>query len=152
MVGQLSVFAKAMHNFSKSVDQLFDGWLNPQVIQAIFFTAETAETEIICMHSDQWVGGHFSYIIHTNGVTHSHFGKFIEIKRPNRLVFTWQVSSADLSNSVIFIDISATSGGAKIILRQEMPLQWAEFVNEAEIAWTKLLKTFDEVLTEKHLC
>lgn len=146
MYYQFSVLATVSHQFSASAEQVFNAWLDTQFMWFVFFGSKISDTEVVTMQSDSRVGGRFAYIARKNGLLRSHLGEYLEINCPNRLAFTWQTKGFEMPDSHIIIDIAVTSQGSELTLRQEMPQYWAEFIEEAQFAWTGLLNAFDQAL------
>ena len=56
-------------------------------------------------------------------------GEFLEIDRPNKIVFTW-ISEGFVDLSVLTISLVATEEGTKLILRHGLPEAVADVHNE----------------------
>ena len=81
------------------VEVVFDAWLDPELL-AKFMRGmpEMSETDV---KIDARVGGHFTYSMNLGDEKIPHTGKFIEISRPERLVFTWQSQYSVVDNSTV---------------------------------------------------
>jgi len=143
---QLSVWATATHQFSSSAEQVFEGWLDTQIMLTAFFGSDVTADDLISSQSEPFIGGHFAYIASLNGVNRSHLGEYLEIRKPSRLVFSWQANWVELPASKICIDIVDNAYGSIVLLKHELPFHWAELVWQAEAAWIKLLADFDRAL------
>ena len=75
--------------FSASAEQVFDAWLDPAMIGQWMFGPKLRDEEIVSLKVDAQVGGRFSFVVRREGKELDHVGKYLEIDRPRRLVFTW---------------------------------------------------------------
>ena len=96
------------------------------------------DEEIVHLALTPKVGGSFSFLVTRNGEDIEHVGKYLEIVRPSRLVFTWIVTK-DSIGSRILVDIVPGETGCELTLTHELHPSWAEQVGQIEGAWSKML-------------
>lgn len=146
---KLTLLATAAHQFCVGAEQVFLGWLDVEIMSAAFF-GSNPDIQLISCQSDPVVGGYFAYAAKLNGIDRNHTGKYLELRKPNKLVLTWQVNLVELPATKLSIHIEDKPEGAHLLLAHELPLDWAEFVTNAEIAWTQFLSDFDKALMFKN--
>ena len=67
-----------------------------------------------------------------------HIGKYLEMKRPTRLVFTWMIAGAEMGSRVL-LDFAEEGETCTLTLTHELHPTWAEHVGKMEGSWAKLL-------------
>ena len=70
------------------IEKVFDAWLNPEMLSQFILPMPGMphpQTE-----TDAREGGNFTIIMQVGDDKIPHTGKYIEISRPNKLVFTWE--------------------------------------------------------------
>lgn len=146
---KLTLRATAAHQFSVGAEQVFLGWLDVEVMYAAFFGSNPS-LQVISCQSDPVVGGYFAYAAKLNGIDRNHTGEYLQLRKPNKLVLTWQVNLVELPPSKLYIHIEDKPEGAHLLLAHELPLDWGAFVASAESAWTQFLIDFDRALMFKN--
>ncbi|MFN8579657.1 MAG: SRPBCC domain-containing protein [Gemmatimonadaceae bacterium] len=87
-------------------ERVFDAWLNAELL-AIFMrptdaTRSTAEV-------DARVGGKFRIVMAHGGGEVQHWGEYLEITRPSRLVFTWISANTDERPTTVTVELTEES-------------------------------------------
>jgi uncharacterized protein YndB with AHSA1/START domain len=139
--------ARVTQRFTVSVEQVFDAWLNPDLISQWMFGPALRDEEVVQMTVDGRVGGAFSFVVRRQGIEIDHVGEYLEIDRPRRLVFTWDVRGHLDDESRVIIDITALDQGCELTLIHEMAPQWAEFAERSREAWAKMIGVLADKLT-----
>jgi uncharacterized protein YndB with AHSA1/START domain len=86
-VGQELVL-ELSHRFSAPRDDVFDAWINPEVLKRWWAAAPTWQTPLA--EVDAREGGTYRLSMRTDeGKVHTVAGEFTEIRAPERLVYTW---------------------------------------------------------------
>jgi uncharacterized protein YndB with AHSA1/START domain len=143
-----NVNVRVTRHFSASPEQVFDAWLDPEMIGKWMFgpAYPEREEEVVSISLDPRVGGTFSFVVRRQGQEIDHVGEYLEIDRPRRLVFTWGVADAGDSSRVI-IDIIPLQQGCELTLTHEMHPKWADFASRAEASWNKMLNVLATTLS-----
>lgn len=69
------------------------------------------------------------------------------MKRPDRLVFSWQVMEDPSGEaSLVAIEIVPVIGGCELTLTHEMSSKWEDFVEQSRTAWGTMLDKLTEIL------
>jgi uncharacterized protein YndB with AHSA1/START domain len=125
--------------FDASPERVFDAWLDPEMIGKWMFGVALREEEVLRIVSDARVGGSFSFLVRRQGQEIDHIGKYREIDRPRRLVFTWGIAGESEDESFVTIEIVPQGRGAELTLTHAMDSKWADYTSRAEDGWTKML-------------
>ena len=106
-----------------SIDRSFDAWLNPKML-AKFMRGmpEMSETEV---EIDAREGGRFTFIMCLGEEKIPHTGKYLEISRPDRLVFTWESQYSVVENSTVTLDFTKIDDE-----RTKISLSHVKFIDE----------------------
>ena len=142
----LPVHALVTHYFNTKPDRLFDAWLDPVMIGQFMFGPRVRDEEIVKLENEPYIGGSFTYSVKRKGIQLDHQGEYLEIDRPNCLVFTWSVKQEMNSHSRIVIEIYPKDHGSQLTLTQEMSAKWADFVHDSKIAWSIMLDKLQKAL------
>ena len=67
-----------------------------------------------------------------------HVGTYLEIERPNRLVFTWGIGEAEASR--VTVEIVRCEAGRELKLTHELHPDWADYADRTKAAWEKMLQ------------
>ena len=77
--------------FHAPIERVFDAWTNPQLL-AQWFGPENFE--VMEVEADCRPGGKYSIIIVSpDNQNIKHFGEYLEVKKPNKLIFTWVLNN-----------------------------------------------------------
>lgn len=135
---------KVVHRFKSAPERVFDAWLAPEIIGQWMFGPKLRDEEILRISIDAQVGGSFSFLVRRQGEDIDHVGRYLEIDRPRRLVFTWGIGEGD--SSLIVVEIAPDGTGCELTLTHELHPDWAEYAERTEAGWTKMLGVLAEVL------
>ena len=127
------------------IEKVFDAWLKPETISKFMMPMPgMKEPEV---SNNPRVGGEFSIIMFGENEQMPHKGKYIEIARPNTLVFTWEsaFSPADSKVSLLFTKIDETN--------TQIELTHVKFFNEEtrtnhEGGWGHILEMLEQTIVE----
>jgi len=129
---------RVTRRFAASAERVFNAWLDPASARRWLFATETGS--MVRYEIDPRVGGTFTFTDRRNGEDVEHTGKYLEIDRPRRLVFTFGVPAWSSEFAVIAIDIRSTpDGGCELTLTQEMKPEFAEYRERTQDGWTMIL-------------
>jgi uncharacterized protein YndB with AHSA1/START domain len=122
--------------FSASAERVFSAWLDPERARHFLFT-HPGKQEIVRAEIDARVGGKFLLVARRNGNDSDHFGEYLEIDRPRRLVFTLCVPAAWPGTSIVQIDIVPLEAGCEVTLRHEGVVE--QLAAPVEEGWTTFI-------------
>jgi uncharacterized protein YndB with AHSA1/START domain len=100
--------------FPASIEEVFDAWTDPARMADWFSPVGRAEVE-----ADVVVGGRLRVVMIDGDVRIEHDGEFLEVRRPNRLSFTWRSHFTGDQPTVVTVDLSDENGETRIVLRHD---------------------------------
>ncbi len=129
---------RVRRRFAASAERVFDAWLDPASARRWLFATETGE--MVRYEINPRVGGTFTFTDRRNGEDVEHTGKYLEIDRPRRLVFTFGVPAWSSEFAEVVVDIHPLpDGGCELTLTQEMKPEFAEYRERTQDGWTMIL-------------
>lgn len=139
--------AIAVQTFRVPAQRVYDAILDPDMIAQFMFGPLLREETILHIRADARIGGRFSYKVRRGETEIDHVGKFIELDRPNRIVFTWAIAGEGEDDpSIVTIDITPRPDGCSLRLTHEMDEKWAEFADRSRAAWEKMFSVLATLL------
>ncbi|NGP87091.1 SRPBCC family protein [Fodinibius halophilus] len=132
--------------FNVPAENVFDAWLDPEIISQWMFGPELRDEEIIKLETDPREGGPFSFVVRRGDDVLNHLGKYLEIDRPHRLVFTWGVESESAEESEVTIDIESTETSCQLTLVHELDPKWEEYACRTKEGWSTMLEKLKEIV------
>lgn len=126
------------------IEKVFDAWLSPETLSKFILPMPgmpQPDTE-----TDAREGGSFTIIMHVGDDKIPHTGKYLEINRPEKLVFTWE-SPFSTDNSTVTLNFSSIDEN-----KTKVELTHVKFINEEarsdhEGGWGNILDALNEVLS-----
>ena len=106
------------------------------------FDPRLRNEEVLHLTIEPRVGGSFSFLVSRDGRETNYIGRYMEISRPPRLVFTWASAPDSPEPGVagrVSVDILPRGSGCDLRLVHELPPHRAEFADAAREAWTQEL-------------
>jgi uncharacterized protein YndB with AHSA1/START domain len=143
-----NVKVSVTRRFDASPERVFDAWLDPGMIGKWMFGPALREEEVLRIVADARVGGSFSFLVRRQGQEIDHVGKYREIDRPRRLIFTWGIAGESEDESLVIIEIVPQETGAELTLTHEMGAKWADYAGRTEAGWTKMLEALAATLVQ----
>ncbi len=120
--------------FDASPEAVFEAWLDAEsVCQWLFATPGGVMEKVEIVPR---VGGGFTINERRGETLATHFGAYLEIDRPHRLVFTFSVS-ADVPETRVAVDVEPAPGGCRLTLTHEGV--WADYEERTRAGWTMIL-------------
>lgn len=130
--------AVAVQLFRVSAERVYDAILDADMIGRFMFGPLLRDETILHIRLDARVGGSFSHKVRRGEDEIDHVGRFLELDRPRRIVFTWSIAP-DVDGSTVSIDIAPAPEGCKLTLVHAMDPQWADYVDRSRDAWLRML-------------
>lgn len=143
------VKAIVTHRFAASAERVYDAWLDPQRIGRWMFGPGVRDERIVRLALEPRVGGRFSFVVDRQGLEVDHVGEYLELDRPQLLVFTWGTrdSLPDTSRVVVEI-VPHAGGGCDLTLTHIMGAAWAAYTDKAAGSWRRMLSVLERALTQ----
>ena len=118
-----------------SPERLFDAWLTPEVTGNWLFAS--ASRPLAHAEIDARVAGGFRFIESDDGAAIEHTGKYIEIARPRRLVFTLHAGGRLQVTTRVIVEIIPVGRHSHVtVIHENLP---AAEANRMECRWTGML-------------
>ena len=126
------------------IENVFDAWLDPEMLkQFILPMPGMPQPEV---DNDPQQGGSFTIIMHVGEDKIPHSGQYLEVSRPNRLVFSW-LSPFSIDGSTVTIDFSEIDDGTTNVQLTHVKFIDEEARSDHEGGWTNILETLNDILS-----
>ena len=129
------VTVRVARRFDAAPERVFDAWLDPAIAGRFLFA--TATGRMVRVEIDARIGGRFAFVDRRGGEDIEHVGKYLEIDRPRRLVFTFAVPKFSAQSTRVTIDIVPAAAGCTLTLTHEGVLP--DYAGRTEEGWTGIL-------------
>lgn len=123
--------------FAAPPEQVYDAWLDGESVGRWLFATDGGE--MVKVEVDPRVGGRFTIVERRGEELAEHFGEYLELERPRRIVFGFW-TSFDEERSTVTVQIEEAPGGCEVVLTHEMDPQWAEYADQTRHGWTTILE------------
>jgi uncharacterized protein YndB with AHSA1/START domain len=117
-------------------ERVFDAWLDPASVGRWLFA--TPDGVMARVEIEPRVGGRFEIDERRGDQLAEHFGEYLEIDRPRRLVFSF-AAMRDAGFTRVTVTIVPDGDGSRITLLHEMDPRWADYEERTRDGWTKIL-------------
>lgn len=141
------VLALTRH-FDAAPERVFDAWLDPALAARFLFA--TPGGEMLKIEIDARIDGGFTIVERRPWGDAGHYGKYVEIDRPRRLVFLFRADPSVEGWTRVTIEIEAEDAGARLTLTHEMDAAWADYEDATRDGWTMILESLGGALEEAH--
>jgi uncharacterized protein YndB with AHSA1/START domain len=132
---QTPTTARVSRQFTQSAERVFDAWLDPAKAGKFLFA--TPAGQMVRVEIEPRVGGAFRFVDRRDGVDAEHFGEYVEIDRPRRLVFDFAVSAMPEAKTRVTIEIRPIGAGCELTLIHEgVP---TDYVARTRHGWAMIL-------------
>lgn len=138
------IVLKVERRIAAPPERVFDAWLDPEGVGRWLFATPGGVMERVQI--DARVGGRFLIAERRDGELAEHFGEYLEIDRPRRLVFSF-AAVRDSGYTRVTVTIVSDGDGSRLTLVHEMDPQWADYKDRTREGWTKILEGLDRFLT-----
>ena len=125
------------------IEKVFDAWLDPEMLSKFILPMPgMSQPEV---ENEPQQGGSFTIIMQVGEDKIPHTGRYLEISRPDKLVFSW-LSPFSTDGSTVTIDFSEMPDG-----RTNVQLKHIKFIDEEarsdhEGGWTNILQVLNNIL------
>ena len=125
------------------IEKVFDAWLDPKMLSMFMMPMPgMPESDV---ENDPRKGGEFVITMHAGDDLLPHTGEYLEINRPDKLVFTW-TSHCSVDDSTVTLDFTKIDDGTT-----NVSLSHVKFIDEKtrsdhEGGWSNILEKLNEIL------
>lgn len=141
------VQAKVTHRFESSAERIYDAWLNPDKARHWLEAALVElglEGDIKRVEIDPRVDGTFFFSDQREGGEARHWGTYLELDRPHKIVFTWITDESEKNDpSQVTLMIEPDGQGCIAGIVHEMDAKWADYLSQTQRGWGAMLKSVD---------
>ena len=141
------VRVRVTRRYAASPERVFDAFLDPA--RAGRFMFATPAGQMVRADIDARVGGSYTFTDRRDGEDVEHTGRYLEIDRPRRLVFSFSVDNFATEADRVSIDIVPLETGCELTLTHEMKPEWAEYADRTSAGWTTILDGLAAALGER---
>ncbi|HEX9878074.1 MAG TPA: SRPBCC domain-containing protein [Gammaproteobacteria bacterium] len=143
-----TIEARVEHRFASSAERVFDAWLDSRSVREWMAAALKSfglSGDIRRVEIDARVGGRFTFSDMREGGEALHWGTYLELDRPRKLVFTWFTSEEDeeASSSLVTLTLAPDGEGCVATLVHRMDAAWTEWVPRVEAGWGRMLSAIE---------
>lgn len=125
------------------IEKVFDAWLNPETLTQFILPMPGMPNPQV--KTDAREGGNFTIIMQVGEDKIPHTGKYLEINRPEKLVFTWK-SPFSTDNSTVTLNFSAVGENKTNIELTHIRFIDEESRSDHEGGWGNILDKLNEVV------
>jgi uncharacterized protein YndB with AHSA1/START domain len=131
------VALRVWRRFAQPPERVFDAWLDPTALGNWLFATKGGEMLRVVVNPR--VGGEFTIVEKRGDTIAEHFGRYVAIDRPKRLVFAFS-TDRESNPTRVTIDIAPAPSGCELTLTHEMDPQWSAYAERAREGWTMILE------------
>lgn len=131
-------------HFAAAPEAVFDAWTDPDNMGAWFSPMTTASVPKL----DLKVGGEFQINMHGPDADYVHTGRYLEIDRPGKLVFTWISEGTKDQETVVTLALATDGEGTLLTLTHER-FPDTESRDNHNKGWEAILEKFAGVCISK---
>src|SRR5688572_21766991 len=117
MTGDPDRVLRMTRRFEASPERVFDAWLNPETARKWLFVTPADQT--YTAEIDARVGGKWTITARRGGINYTASGEYLEIDRPRRLVFTFEMLQFSPNSDRITIEVAPSGTGCLLTFTQE---------------------------------
>ena len=123
--------------FGHACERVFDACLDPaRVGEWLFHTPDGVMEQT---DYDPRPGGSFEIFERRGADLARHFGRFVEIERPDRVVFDFWVDEAPDEPTRVTVRFAADGEGCVATLTHDLAPAWASYADRTTEGWTMIL-------------
>ncbi|MEE9447381.1 MAG: SRPBCC domain-containing protein [Arenicellales bacterium] len=142
-MNELSV--NIQHTLHAPIETVFDAWLNPELLSQFILPMSGMAHPKVEIEAKQ--GGKFTIIMQVGDQKIPHTGEYIEVDRPNKLVFTW-VSPATSDDSTVTLNFKAMSSNTTEIHLSHVTFPDEQSRSSHEGGWSNILSSLAKLISE----
>jgi uncharacterized protein YndB with AHSA1/START domain len=130
---------------SAAPECVFDAWLNADEVRAFLFAGRIGHA--ISSEIDARVGGGFRILGHRDGEEVEYSGRFLEINRPQRLVFSLFVEKFAQRDDRVIVELAPVLERSLLVLTHELSLPNPLERSRIQRGWARALDELDALCT-----
>jgi uncharacterized protein YndB with AHSA1/START domain len=107
---------------SAAPERIFDAWLNADEARGLLFAGRSRGAGAVSAELDARVGGRFRLARRCRGQDLEYAGEYLEIDRPNRLVFSLFVEKYAQRDDRVIMELAAIARQSLLVVTHELSL------------------------------
>ena len=128
-----------------AIEDVFDAWLDPKMLaQFILPMPGMPQPEV---ENEPRQGGRFTIVMQVGEDKIPHTGEYLEVSRPDRLVFSW-ASPCSIDGSKVTINFKQIDSGTTNVELTHVRFIDEETKSDHEGGWTNILEQLNETMNE----
>lgn len=127
------------------IGKVFDAWLDDKMLAKFILPMPGMPEPDVKNDPEQ--GGSFTIVMHVGENDIPHTGEYLEINRPNKLVFSW-VSPFSTDDSTVTIDFTKLTDNVTDVKLTHVRFIDEEARSDHEGGWTNILEALHNLLNE----
>ncbi len=131
-------------HFRHPPERVFDAFVDPG--RAGDWLFRTSAGSLARCDYDPRPGGHFLIVEDREGGPAHHWGEFIVLDRPHRIVFDFWVDEADDERTRVTVDIRTSGDGCDVVLSHDLAPEWSDYADRSAAGWSMILDSLKGVL------
>lgn len=128
-------------------ERVFDAFTDPARVGDWLFHTHDGVMERT--DYDPVPGGRFSIFERRGQDLAEHHGRFIEVVRPERIVFDFR-NEADNEWTRVTVEFQLEGAGCRIVLTHDLAAEWAAYEHQTVHGWTTILDGLETVVERDH--
>lgn len=140
------VTVRVSRRFDASPERVFDAWLDPSNLGRWLYATKDGRMQRVDV--DPRVGGGYTIVERRPTGDAAHYGRYLEIDRPHRLVFTLALEP-DADGDRITLELVPDGTGCLLTLTHEMAPEYAQYADRTQDGWTTILASLARHLTSQ---
>ncbi|MEW4451569.1 SRPBCC domain-containing protein [Bremerella sp. JC817] len=142
--------ARTSYTFPVAAEKVYDAWLEPASIRVWLshsLKSHGLMGEIVRVDVDPKVGGQFFFSDRRGESIAEHWGRYLQLERPEKIAFTWIVdASQEEDPSIVTLSLHPTATGCEATIVHQMDAEWIEYVERTAEGWQRMLANIDQLL------
>jgi uncharacterized protein YndB with AHSA1/START domain len=127
------------------IEKVFDAWLNPKMLSKFMKgMPDKTDTDV---EIDAREGGRFKFVMHVGDEKIPHTGKYVEISRPDKLVFTWKSQYSVVDNSTVTLNFTKMDDNKTNVMLTHVKFIDEEARSGHEEGWGNILDKLHEIIS-----
>ncbi len=127
------------------IEKVFDAWLDAKMLAKFILPMPGMPEPDV--KNDPKQGGNFTIIMHVGENDIPHTGEYLEVSRPNRLIFSW-VSPFSRDDSTVTIDFTKVDDNITDVKLTHVRFIDEESRKDHEGGWTNILEALNGLMSD----
>lgn len=130
--------------FRHPAERVFDAFLDPASVGRWLF--HTPDGVMEKTDYDPRPDGGFALFERRGEDLARHFGRFVEIERPSRILFDFWVDEAPDEATRVTVTFTGEEQGCVVVLSHDLASAWAAYADRSAAGWAMILDSLDRVM------